>query len=450
MKRFDRFILLFLAILLGLILILALQGDQVGVQVSAVIPAEGDQVGVYGPVGIEFAQPMDPTSAESHFSLTPAVSGRFEWEANTLWFFPDTLLDPEQTYQLTLTAGAQSANERELLETLAWTVTIRPPDILYLVLSQNGGDLWRWDMTAQISHALTETNGAVIDFDPDRTGEKIVYAVVNADGGSDLWRVDRDGMDNTLLLSCGLDYCSQPVWSPDGIWIAYARQMYNSDTGALQASQIWTVNTESKDTTALYQSEDAYGHTPSFSPDGQRLASYDTTHGGIRILNLETSQEAVIPTSLQEIGDWSSDGQSLLFVDLLPSALEPETVIYIANLENVIIQQTLGGDVAGTSFSQPRWSPDGDWIAVSLRPTNTSVNKALWILKTDGSEALSVADTPSANFAAYRWDPWGEQLVYQQLRTGASSLMTSIWLWDWETGESHLLVEGAARPQWLP
>jgi len=25
-----------------------------------------------------------------------------------------------------------------------------------------------------------------------------------------------------------------------------------------------------------------------------------------------------------------------------------------------------------------------------------------------------------------------------------------IWLWDWESGESQLLIERGARPEWLP
>jgi Tol biopolymer transport system component len=393
---------------------------------------------------------MDQASVESHFSLTPAVPGRFEWEGETLWFFPETPLDPEQIYTLTVTEGAEASTGRELIETLRWTIAVRPPDILYLNLDVSGGDLWLWDVAGQTATALTETNGAVIDFDPSRTGEKIVYAAVNAEGGSDLWVMDRDGEAEALLLSCGLDYCSQPVWSPDGVWIAYARQDYDDDTGALRASRIWTVNVETKETNALYQSEDAYGHSPSFSPDGQRLASFDLVQSGIRILNLETSEEAIIPTSLEYLGDWSSDGQQYLFTDLLPSVLEPESAIYIADLDDGSIQQALGGNSEGTTFGRPRWSPDGDWLAVALRPTNATVNRTLWILKIDGSEALSVVDDGTADFSSYRWDPWGKQLVFQKYRSGASASPSSIWLWDWESGESVLLVEDAARPVWLP
>ncbi len=147
------------------------------------------------------------------------------------------------------------------------------------------------------------------------------------------------------------------------------------------------------------------------------------------------------------MGDWPTDGERLLFIDLLPSALEPEVMIYIADLEKGSIVQALGGDAEATSFSQPRWSPDGDWIAVGLRPTNSTAHEALWVLKIDGSEAILVSDAPSANFSSYNWDPWGKSLLYQRF---SSNLQTSVWIWDMDSRENLRLVNEAARPQWLP
>jgi Tol biopolymer transport system component len=447
MKHFDRFVLIFLAVLLGLILLLALQGDRVGVQVTAVKPAEGEQAGIYGPIEIQFSQPMDQASTESHFSLSPALSGYFEWEEDTLRFFPDTALDPDQEYQLSLSSGARSANDRELLEALQWTLSIRSPDILYLVLGDHGGDLFLWDTTHQTTQALTDTGGLLIDYAPTKTGEQIVYTVENEEGGSDFWVVNRKGTEHNLLLSCGSDYCSQPDWSPDGKWIAYSRQILDENKGVLQVSRVWTLNIVTKETTPFYENESVLGQMPSFSPDGRRLASYDISLDGIRILDLATSEETIIPTSPEEMGDWSADGKRLLFIDLLPSALEPEVMIYIADLEKGSIVQALGGDAAATNFSQPRWSPDGNWIAVGLRPTNSTANKALWVLKIDGSKAISVTDEPSASFSSYQWGPWGKHLVYQRL---SYSLETSVWIWDMETGENQRHIDDAARPQWLP
>lgn len=450
MKLKIRHVILLLVALLELIVLLVFQIRQVNVQADLLSPAEGEETGIYGPLRLQFHQPMDQASVEAHFSLTPTAPGRFEWEEETLLFFPEIPLAPKQTYTLTLSAGAESENGREVNDALSWTFTVRSPDILYLSLAESGGDLWVWDTTEQAAHQLTETRGSVIDFDPSRTGEAVVYAALNSDGGSDLWTVDRNGEAKSMTLDCGPDYCTQPVWSPDDDWVAYTRETYDAATGSHQGSRIWALNMETGDSNPLYQSEDAAGHSPSFSPDGERLASFDLTQNGIRILDLATSQESIIPTSLQDLGDWSADGNRYLFTNLIPSVLESESTLYIADLETQSIQEALGGDVEGTTFSQPRWAPDGEWVAVALRPTNSAANRSLWVLRIDGSEAISVENDGTADASSYRWGPWGKQLVYQTYRSGDPTSPSAIWLWDWDSRESILLTGGAARPIWLP
>ena len=203
MKKLDRIVLIVLALVLGLILLIVTLGDRVGVQVSAVIPAEGESVGIYGPLGLQFDQPMDHASVEDHFSINPSISGKFTWVGDTLWFYPETPLDPTQDVTITLASGAESTQGRQLIDPWQSTFTVRSPDILYLVLAEKGGDLWRWDFSTQAAIPLTDTGGAVIDFAPNRTGEAIVYAAENAKGGSDLWVTDRDGTQSSLVVDCG-------------------------------------------------------------------------------------------------------------------------------------------------------------------------------------------------------------------------------------------------------
>lgn len=450
MKPLYRTILILLVVLFAAILIVfeITNRQNNNIDVEPVFPGKNTQIGVYGPVGFQFSQPMDRTSVESHITITPKMPGRFEWVENTVWFFPEMPLDQVQGITLSLRAGAKSAEGESLNKLMASSFSIRTPEILYLVLDQSGGDLWRWNATTQTSAALTDTGGAVIDFAPNQIGERIVYAVVNAEGGSDLWVMDREGEESALLLDCGLDYCSQPVWSQDSARIAYARQVRSTSTGLLQPSQIWTVSLDSAATSPL--SEDANGHSPSFSPNGQWLGFYDTDQGAIRILGLETSQEILIPTSMEEMGDWSPDGQSLLFIDLIPSALEPEVGLYIADLENNTVQRALEGESDGTSFSQPRYSPDAEWIAVSLRAVNDTAAKALWVLNLNGKDIDLIANEPATTYSAYHWNPSGYQLVYQSLDTSSANFRSQIWLWHWGKDESQLIVENGARPVWLP
>jgi TolB protein len=449
MKRFDKIVLAILGGLLGLILILVLIGSPGAFQVELIPSGTDDPIGVYGPVQLQFQQDMEKESVEKAFKITPQVEGVFIWDERTLAFFSLSPFDPGTKYSVELQPGALSASGQESQKTRSWDVTIRPPDILYLQLQEVGGELWLWDSPSQAVTPLTETEGAILDYAVSRSGQQIAYSKHKVSGGSDLWIMNRNGDNLKRVLDCGSDLCDQPAFSLDATWIAYARNAYDAATSLYEPSRIWTVNVETGETAQLYQSEFAFGHSPSFSPDGEKLASYDTTQNAIRILDLNSSQESALPSVNQEYGDWSQDGKKLMYTDLLPSTLEPDGVIYIADLVNQTISQPLREEVFGTSISQPRWSPDGNWMAVAIRPVNRWISKALWIFKLDGSEAFPIADEPSATFSAYQWNPTGGQLVYQRLATG-SDLASSIWLWDWESGESEMLVEDGARPQWLP
>jgi len=450
MKKFDRIVLIVLALLLGLILLILTLGDRVGVQVSAVIPAEGESIGVYGPFGLQFQQTMDHASVETHFSTIPAIPGNLNWDGDTLWFYPETPFDPTQKVTIVLAAGAESANGRQLIDTQQWTYPVRSPDMLYLVLSENGGDLWHWVNGSQSSLPVTDTGGAVIDFAPNRTGEAIVYAAVNNEGGSDLWTTDREGQSHNLIVNCSSDYCSQPAWSTDSTLIAYARQERDNVTGLLQAPQIWLYDHQALETRRLYTDQDIQGELPSFSPDGERLAFYHLDQSAIQVLDLVTGQETLIPTSVEEMGDWSADGSQLMFTDLVPSALEPEAAIFIADLEDHSVQRALEEDSKGTIFSQPRIKPDGEWIAVSLRPVNSTGNKALWALKLDGSQITLIANEPAETYVGYHWNPSGYQLVYQSVDTNSPSFQSEIWLWHWGKTENERIIENGVRPVWLP
>lgn len=452
MKPTLRILLIILAVLLaGALIYLQVTNQRPKItDVEAVTLAGNRQIGVYGPVGLQFGQPMDQTSVEDHISFTPKTAGRFEWVENTVWFYPDSPIDPAQKFTLSLRSGAKTADSGKLNLQMDWTLSIRSADILYLVIDQTGGDLWRWNFTDQASLPVTDSGGTIIDFAPNRTGEAIVYAAENLEGGSDLWITDREGQSHNLIVNCSSDYCSQPTWSTDSTLIAYARQDRNGATGLLQSPQIWIYEVESQASAPLYPNADISGELPSFSPDGERLAFYHLDQSAIQVLDLVTGQETLIPTSVEEMGDWSADGSQLMFTDLVPSALEPEAAIFIADLEDRSVQRALEEDSKGTIFSQPRIKPDGEWIAVSLRPVNSTGNKALWALKLDGSQITLIANEPAETYVGYHWNPSGYQLVYQSVGTSSPSFQSDIWLWHWGKTESERIVENGVRPVWLP
>ncbi|MBW6465515.1 MAG: Ig-like domain-containing protein [Brevefilum sp.] len=420
------------------------------VQPLGFFPETGEQISIHGKIGVIFNQPMVPASVEAHFSIEPHVAGEFSWDWNTLWFTPTEPLDPGQTYQASIVPGAQAENGRKLRQSIEWLVKIREVDLLYLVLGTEGGDLWHYEFATGQTYAITETGQALIDFKPSPTGDRIAYAQHNPQGGTDLWSVERDGSDPEMLVDCGKDQCDQLAWSVGADWIAYTRESWDERAERYLPSRVWTVNTRNGASTPLYRQEEAYGHSPSFSPDGLRLATYDSLQQAIRILELESSQESAIPTLYPGVGSWSPDGKELIFIDLVTSVLEPNVAIYIVNFSNQTVRNALGEFVPNLDFDPPQWSPDGKWLAYSARPVGAAINKGLWVAELDGDAPIALTDDPAATFTNYRWDPRGERLVFQRFQLSGGSSHASLWLWERSTGQIRRLVEDGARPEWLP
>ncbi len=439
--------------LVGMLIITTCQADPPTPLVAATFPVPDEAIGAWGWVGISFSEPMSAESVEAAFSISPDVPGEFIWEGDTLfWFRPLVAFDSDLPYMVRLEAGAAALSGQTSQEAYDWSFNIRQPAVLFFrpAGSGDGGDLWRISVDGDPLLQMTETDGNVLDYAPDRTGSMVVYNRMNDLGGMDLWLMDREGDHQRLLLDCARDRCTQPAWSVGSDWIAYARERFSEEDQVYQPSQIWTISVESGETARLYQSEDALGFDPSFSPDGTYLASYDRTHNGIRVLDLMSSQEQLIPRILEGVGDWSPDGQKMIYSDVVPAENEPYVVLNIVDFESQVIEPALGEIITDTDFSLPRWSPDGDWVAVGLRPVNAGVSKALWILGLTDGRSIPVADDPAATYSAYRWDPWGQNLIYQQILLGSSDLQTSLWRWDWATEQSQLLIENGVRPVWLP
>jgi Tol biopolymer transport system component len=441
----SRVLLLFIT-LLGLSLNASCQQFPGNAFIAEVHPTAGSSMSAFGWVGVSFSEPMDQSSVQEAFSLSPQVQGVTLWLENTFWFRPIQPFEQDTHYMAHLNGALITAQGETRPVNQSWSFTIREPAILYL----SDGEVWHTSHDGSELLQLSQSGGAVIEFSTERSGEWIAYITHHNDGDQALWVMDREGENERILLDCGQDRCAEPAWSMDRAWIAFNREIYQESSGGYLPAQVWMVEVQTGKTTQLYQGDTSLTQSPSFSPDGGKLASYDITNEGIRVLNLNTLQDSIIPRDLQGSGDWSQDGSEILFTDAIPAQHEPFIGIYILNLETQNVGSALGKEIGDTDFSQPRWSPDREWIAVSLRPVNTNVPKALWVIRLKDAFAIPISDDPSATFSSYQWDPWGKFLVYQSLRLTGPDSGTSIWIWDWESRESRLLIADGARPDWLP
>jgi Tol biopolymer transport system component len=448
MRRFERWVIGILLGLAGVIGLVIGYGDWVGLkapQLSAAV------VGQYGPIGLKFQQPMQLSGVEERLVLSPLVKGAWRWDGQSLYFWPEQPLAAGQTLQLSLAQGAQSADGRVLRQPLKWEIRIRQPALVFLKPALENRELWIAETLGQPARAVTSSAGQVFDFAVSRSGEQIVYSVRNAQQGLDLWLYERTTQKNYLVLPCAADECSAPDWSPDGKRLAYSRKLAgmpaNSTAGV---PQIYTLDLETGQTTALFKPQPVAGLEPHWSPDGNFLAFYDPQGRVIWVINLNTSKQTLLPSAQLESGHWAPDGKSLFFSTVTQAEGVPYSRLYQVQMPDGEPRELSLLDQQQLEASTPQLSADGKTLAVALRPVLGSQSKQLWLVGLQGGPAQALTDAQNYSHTAYRWSPDGSQLVYQRILLGSSSASPEVWVWNAAQHQALLLEKDATQPAWLP
>ena len=159
-----------------------------------------------------------------------------------------------------------------------WFVTSagRFPNVKVTVLGRDG------------SGARDLTSGPGMAFNavwsPD--GTRIAYARMDSTRDMQMWIVNADGTGNRQLTKFVADQGRPqwPSWSPDGKRIAVQSGVYNQQNRALNTAHIWIIDVESGAATKLAAHDKPYlDETPSFFPDGKRIAFQSDRSGRMEV-----------------------------------------------------------------------------------------------------------------------------------------------------------------------
>ncbi len=178
-------------------------------------------------------------------------------------------------------------------------------------------------------------------------------AFIKSDGPSLFLADVASGAIRPLPNSTPEDY--HPVWSPDGQWLAFVRSL----------AGIFVIH---PDGSGLKQILD-YTGMPSvvgFLPDNRRLAVTVLGAGGsqIRLVDLQTGRVEhlfTIDSAKGGLGLLSPDGTRLAFNEKVFGMLSG---IYVAGLDGS--NKRLVAEMETGSVSASAWSPDGQWLALSV------------------------------------------------------------------------------------
>lgn len=256
-----------------------------------------------------------------------------------------------------------------------------------------------------------------VDCPAPPAGGGLSFVSYEADGQHEIFRVDSDGTNPRQISSDtdGFRVAGQPVWSPDGRWLAFVSY------GSSPSSQdLYVVSADGTDQRRLLEGSTDLGIAGrvSFSPDGSELV----VGGGDSLKVVEVATGALV----NKLGGlyaahWSeATGEIVGFARgaVGVAAVQPDgsgrrTILELDN----------------PPTGRLRVSPDGQWLAWIEEVGISDARVA--VARSDGSEYQGVSPTVGQGRprrgGRISWAPDGQQLAYEAVEDGGS---TGIWTTD--------------------
>jgi TolB protein len=251
-----------------------------------------------------------------------------------------------------------------------------------------------------------------------------------------LYRVDSDGGAVTAMSPATEEVLS-PVWSPDGRRFAYTR--FSAGRGSLILQGV-----AAGDKTVVTGTGVALNITPAFSSDGRLLAFARSSEEGTDIFTADASQNCCLQRlTVGRFSDnlsptFAPDGHRIAFVSTRAGA--PQIYVMAADGTDQELLAPFDYGVTGSS-NAPEWSPDGASVAF-----HRDVNRAPQVFVLDVASRRVRQLTSSGRNEDPSWAPDGRHLAFVSDRSGRRQL----WVIDIVTGRiRQLTFEGQARlPAW--
>jgi dipeptidyl aminopeptidase/acylaminoacyl peptidase len=276
-------------------------------------------------------------------------------------------------------------------------------------------------------------------------GTRVAYTVENNDGAgrpsSQLWVMTvADG--KPVRFGGEKDASGNPVWSPDGQWLAY-RGRVGDKSGLAIARPDGTGAKFLAEMTGTNSPLPTTGATVAWSPDGRQIAFVSSVPG-------------------PETADATGDPIVITRYLYKPDAAEGMTRfndnrrlhIFVVDIATGAVKQVTDGTHYEHSID---WSPKGDEIAfISNHEPNEDqfFNYDLFTLRLSDNSIRRLTSTENAEYRPH-WSPDGKTIAYQATKRGLTDLETTmedthVWLIDADGSHRRELGSGIDNRQGAP
>ena len=225
---------------------------------------------------------------------------------------------------------------------------------------------------------------------------------------------------------------------------------------------------------------DGHSFNPALSPDGTRIAYLHVTADTcehclvpakyeINVMNADgTEAHTVAAVNGPVMLSWSPDGRTLVYGasaarsdELVPDRYDSDTLnkIFSASQPLYLIHPDgdapplLLADNAAILFVQPKWSPDGKWLAYSCHNLQSGKRPGVCLLRPgERSEPKFIEGADAPRFS---WSPDSTKMVYAAFAPRADKNRKApfnVFLIRPDDSAPRLLTNsnGACPPQWSP
>jgi len=266
---------------------------------------------------------------------------------------------------------------------------------------------------------------------------RVVYPVLRADGGQDLWLLDIARQRAQLWLDCAPDDCLAVSSMPEQCGVVYTRVVAGAPT-------LWQLSCDATVPQPLFEMSETRGHYAALSPDRTRLAYLDSGRqfciadvtGATESLCLASQTTTVLPV-------WSPDGRQLLLTD---TRIETGFASHIVRVDIDSGEFVDLSNVYGVEDDVPAWSPDGQWIAFRRQPAGTATGKQIWLMRVDGGDARALTADATAYYGPPTWTSDGKMLVFSCHRFDRSPMIQVLTI---ESATLQTIVADGYRPHRL-